>query len=76
MSYDFEFFTSAVKALETPKRFKHTLGVQREAYELGMIYLPEKAEKLAFAGLLHVTFAPRYLRISVVITTSERFGQL
>lgn len=53
MSYDFEFFTSAVKALETPKRFKHTLGVQREAYELGMIYLPEKAEKLAFAGLLH-----------------------
>lgn len=53
MNYDFDFFTSAVRALETPKRFNHTLGVQREAYELGMIFLPKKAEKLAFAGLLH-----------------------
>ena len=53
MSYDFDFFTNAVRALETPKRFNHTLGVQKEAYELGMIYMPKKAEKLAFAGLLH-----------------------
>ena len=53
MKYDFVFFTNAIRALETPKRFNHTLGVQKEAYELGMIFLPQKAEKLAFAGLLH-----------------------
>lgn len=53
MSYDIEFFKKAISALETEKRFKHTLGVQREAYELGLIFMPEKAEKLSFTGLLH-----------------------
>ncbi len=51
--YDFEFFKNAVMALETEKRFKHTLGVQKEAFELGKIFLPNKAEKLSLAGLLH-----------------------
>ena len=51
--YDFEFFKGVVKSYETPKRFLHTLGVQKEAYALGQIFLPNKAEKLAFAGLLH-----------------------
>lgn len=53
MVNDFEFFKSAVKALETEKRFKHTLGVQKEAKELGQIFLPHKTEKLSLAGLLH-----------------------
>ena len=53
MGYDFEFFQGAVAALESEKRYNHTLGVQREAYALGMIYMPEKAEKLSFTGLLH-----------------------
>ena len=53
VSYDFEFYRSAVKTLETEKRFRHTEGVEKEAYELGKIYMPSKAEKLALAGLLH-----------------------
>ena len=53
MKYDFDFFASAVKSLECEKRYKHTLGVAKEAYELGMIFMPELAEKLGFAGLLH-----------------------
>ena len=53
MTYDFEFFKCAVKTLETEKRFKHTLGVQKEAYELGKIFMPNEAEKLELAGLLH-----------------------
>ena len=53
MKYDFEFFKSAIKSLETEKRFKHTLGVQKEAYELGKIFMPNEAEKLELAGLLH-----------------------
>lgn len=53
MEYDFKFFENVVKTLETKKRFIHTLGVQKEAFELGMIYLPKFAKKLQFAGLLH-----------------------
>lgn len=51
--YDFEFFKTAIKSLETEKRYNHTLGVQKEAHKLGIIFLPEKAEKLSLAGLLH-----------------------
>ncbi len=53
VSYDFDFFKGAVMSLETEKRFKHTEGVQKEAYKLGLIFLPEKADKLSLAGLLH-----------------------
>lgn len=53
MSYDFEIISGAVKTFETEKRYYHTLGVQREAHALGLIFLPAKAEKLALAGLLH-----------------------
>lgn len=42
-----------VKAYVSQKRFSHTLGVEKEAYKLGMIFMPEKAEKLQLAGLLH-----------------------
>ncbi len=35
------------------KRFSHTLGVEKEAYRLGTIFIPEKAEKLQITGLLH-----------------------
>ena len=53
VSYDFDFFKNAIKSLETEKRFKHTEGVQKEAYRLGLIFMPKKAEKLSLAGLLH-----------------------
>ena len=42
-----------VKSYVSEKRFSHTLGVEREAYSLGLIFIPEKAEKLKLAGLLH-----------------------
>lgn len=42
-----------VKSYVSEKRFSHTLGVEREAYSLGLIFMPEKAEKLKLAGLLH-----------------------
>ena len=53
MTYDFESISSIVCSLESPKRYKHTLGVFKEASALGEIFLPSKAEKLALAGLLH-----------------------
>ena len=53
MLYDFEFFEGVIKNYESEKRFKHTLGVQDEAYKLGLVFLPQKAEKLRLAGLLH-----------------------
>lgn len=42
-----------VKGYVCEKRFSHTLGVEKEAYRLGMIFMPEKLEKLQLAGLLH-----------------------
>ncbi len=42
-----------VKEYVCEKRFYHTLGVAKEAYALGLIFMPEKAEKLKLAGLLH-----------------------
>ena len=42
-----------VKNQVSEKRFSHTLGVEKEAYKLGLIFIPEKAEKLKLAGLLH-----------------------
>ena len=53
VSYDFENVRAIVQSYESDKRYKHTLGVQREAYSLGKIFLPEKAKKLELAGLLH-----------------------
>lgn len=48
-----EFITDIVKKHQTEKRFLHTQGVANEAYTLGTIFLPEKADKLKLAGLLH-----------------------
>ncbi len=53
MSYDYELISGVVKTFESEKRYNHTLGVQKEAYALGLIFLPDKADKLALAGLLH-----------------------
>ena len=53
MKYDFEFYENVVRTYESEKRFAHTLGVQKEAYELGKIFMPQKAEKLRLTGLLH-----------------------
>ncbi len=53
MNYDFDFIKTAVEKFQKEKRYLHTLGVAKEAYELGMIFLPEKAQKLYLCGLLH-----------------------
>lgn len=53
VGYDFEKIIGAVQELESEKRFRHTLGVQKEACELGKIFMPQMVEKLGLAGLLH-----------------------
>jgi HD superfamily phosphohydrolase YqeK len=53
MKYDFEQISGIVKGFVDEKRFSHTLYVTKEAYALGKLFLPEKAEKLAIAALLH-----------------------
>lgn len=42
-----------LKGMQKPHRFEHTLGVEKEAVELGKIFIPDKLEKLSLAGLLH-----------------------
>lgn len=44
---------SCVSSMMSEKRFKHTLGVEREAVSLANIFIPEKVEKLRVAALLH-----------------------
>lgn len=44
---------AVVKNLLKENRFIHTLGVEKEAYKLGQIFIPDKCEKLAITGLLH-----------------------
>ena len=53
MNYDWEYFKSSIMAFQKEKRYKHTIGVANEALNLGRIFLPQKAEKLYLAGLLH-----------------------
>ena len=53
MKYDIDFLKNKVKEFQDEKRFIHTLGVANEAYILGNIFMPEKAEKLMVAGILH-----------------------
>ena len=42
-----------VKGMQNPRRFEHTLGVEKEAVALGRIFMPDKLYELALAGLLH-----------------------
>ena len=51
--FDIEDIRNVVKSLTSEKRFSHIIGVEKETYELGKIFLPEKSEKLKLAGLLH-----------------------
>ena len=48
-----ENIKAILKYYVSEKRFSHTLGVEKEAYNLGLIFMPEKAEKLRLTGLLH-----------------------
>ena len=48
-----ENIKDVLKYYVSEKRFSHTLGVEKEAYGLGLIFMPEKAEKLRLTGLLH-----------------------
>ena len=50
---DLVFYEEIVKKFQNSKRFTHTLGVAKEAYALGQIFLPEKSDKLRLAGILH-----------------------
>jgi nicotinate-nucleotide adenylyltransferase len=42
-----------VRAQMSPKRFDHTLGVEREIAKLSLLYSPEKTYMLRAAALLH-----------------------
>lgn len=53
MICDFEKISKIVNGYVDGKRYSHTLYVTKEAYRLGTIFMPDKAEKLALAGLLH-----------------------
>lgn len=52
-NFDTEALRKAVKSRMEPKRFAHTLGVERAAALMGEIYLPEKIQELRCAALLH-----------------------
>lgn len=43
----------SVSACQPEKRFKHTLGVEREAESLGRLFLPDEVNRLRAAALLH-----------------------
>ena len=51
--FDTQKIRDTVKELQGERRYSHTLGVEEEAYALGMIFMPEKCEKLALTALLH-----------------------
>ena len=53
MDYCVDDIREIVRGFVSEKRFKHILGVEREAYKLGKIFIPDKVEKLRLAGLLH-----------------------
>ena len=53
MNYCIDEIRDIVKGFVSEKRFSHTIGVEKEAYKLGMIFMPQKAEKLRLTGLLH-----------------------
>ena len=45
MNYCIDEIRDIVKGFVSEKRFSHTIGVEKEAYKLGMIFMPQKAEK-------------------------------
>ena len=51
--HNIEDIRDIVKSYMSQKRFFHTIGVEKEAVALGEIFLPDKANKLGLAGLLH-----------------------
>lgn len=51
--HNIEDIRDIVKSYMSPKRFFHTIGVEKEAVALGKIFLPDKVNKLGLAGLLH-----------------------
>ena len=57
---------ATLEARISPKRFCHTLGVEREIERLGQIYLPDKLLSLRAAALLHdVTNRAVFTRIAI-----------
>ena len=51
--FDTQKIRDTVRKMQGERRYSHTLGVEEEAYALGMIFMPEKCEKLALTALLH-----------------------
>ena len=56
----------SVKSRLSPKRFAHTLGVERAAALLGSLFMPDKIYELSAAALLH--------DIAKEITTDEQIS--
>ncbi len=62
----------SVKAYMGEKRYKHTLGVEREAARLCAIYAPEKESEMRAAALLH-DITKEY-SLEKQLKTCEKFG--
>ncbi len=61
-----------MRVIISPKRFEHTLGVEREIAELCALYLPEREGEMRIAALLHdIT---KELSPSEHIALLERYG--
>ncbi len=70
--YDTQSIREKVKSLQGERRYRHTLGVEEEAYALGQLFMPEKSEKLALTALLHdIT---KKLNINEHIALCEKYG--
>jgi len=52
-SFNIEEIRLVIKEMQGEKRYNHTLGVEEEAFKLGEIFIPDKCDKLALAGVLH-----------------------
>lgn len=52
-SVDIDGIRNWVKSNISEKRYLHTLGVEKEARKIAEVFMPDKADKLAVAALLH-----------------------
>jgi predicted HD superfamily hydrolase involved in NAD metabolism len=50
---ELEQLRACVESRLSPKRFEHTLGVERAAVILGGLFMPDKVYEISFAALLH-----------------------
>ena len=64
MDYCVDDIREILRCFVSEKRFKHILGVEREAYKLGKIFIPDKVEKLRLAA--------KRKKLSLIPTSTQR----